>query len=199
MASPAPRFTQSPTTSVAEFLEWPGDGTSFKHQLVDGEIQAMAPASIRHGRIQANAARLIGNHLEGGPCHVVIEPGVVPRVRADSNLRIPDLGVSCEPDEPAQQTLLNPVLLVEILSPSNEAETRRNVWSYASIPTLREILLVHSTRVAAELLERQSDGSWPPDARSLGDDDVLGLASIDFSCPLAALYRGTRLLEPPAA
>src|SRR5437764_11584789 len=122
--------------TIAEFLEWAGDGSRSRHQLVDGEIRAMAPASIRHGRLQANAVRLLGNHLEGSQCEVIVEPGVVPRIQSETNLRIPDLGVTCEADETGQQTLLNPVLLVEILSPTNENETRENVWSYTTIPTV---------------------------------------------------------------
>jgi Uma2 family endonuclease len=190
-----PKLASSSRMTVAEFLEWPGEGRHTRYQLVDGEIRAMAPAGVRHGRIQANIVRLLGNHLDDSRCQVVVEPGVVPRVRSETNLRVPDIGITCEPDEPAQQTLLNPVLLIEVLSPSNESETRENVWSYTTIPGLREILLIHSTRVAAELLERQTDGEWPSGARLLGPDDTLCLASIDFQCPLGALYRGTRLLD----
>ena len=45
-----------------------------------------------------------------------------------------------------------PVLLVAILSPSNEAETRANIWAYTTIPSVQELLIVHSTRIEAELL-----------------------------------------------
>ena len=55
----------------------------------------------------------------------------------------------------------DPVLLIEILSPSNEAQTRANIWAYTTIPSVREILAVHSTRIEAELLRRNPDGSWP--------------------------------------
>jgi Uma2 family endonuclease len=185
--------------TVDEFLGWPGDGTSTKYQLVDGEIHAMAPASARHGRIQARISRLLGAHLDDGPCQLLVAPGVVPRARSDTNLRIPDLGVTCEPDELVQQTLLDPILLIEILSPSNERETRRNVWAYVSIPTVREVLLVESIRVAAELLRRQPDGFWPPDPQILGPDDQVSLTSIDFTCALKDFYRGTRLAESRAS
>lgn len=190
-----PNVMPLPSMTVDEFLGWPGDGTSTKFQLIDGEIHAMAPASIRHGRIQARISRLIGAHLDDSPCQIIVAPGVVPPARSDRNLRIPDIGVTCEPDESAQQTLLSPVLLIEILSPSNERETRRNVWAYLTIQTVREVLLVQSTRIAAELLRREPDGSWPPEARQLGPGDLLTLASIDFTCPLDDFYRGTRLGE----
>src|SRR5579863_7719253 len=83
--------------TVAEFIAWPGDGTDTRYELVDGEPRAMAPASVTHGIIQANFARLLGNHLVGTPCHLVIAPGIIPRVRAGFNFRIPDLAVNCIP------------------------------------------------------------------------------------------------------
>jgi Uma2 family endonuclease len=88
--------------TVAEFIALPGDGGELKHQLIDGEIQAMAPASTTHGTIQATLARLLGNQLAGTGCRVVIEPGVVPRVRAEFNMRVPNIAVTCAPDDPAR-------------------------------------------------------------------------------------------------
>jgi Uma2 family endonuclease len=179
--------------TVAEFIAWPGDGSPARYELVDGELRAMAPASVTHGIIQANLARLLGNHLAGTPCHVVIAPGIIPRLRAAFNFRIPDLAVNCVPDKAAEHALPDPVLVVEILSPSNESETRENVWAYASIPTVREILLLRSTDVAAELLRRQEDESWPEHPEAIGAEGAVNLASIDFTALLASFYAGTYL------
>lgn len=88
--------------------------------------------------------------------------------------------------------LTDPVLLVEILSPSNQAETWANVWAYTTIPSVREILIVHSTAVRADLLRRDPDGNWPERALTV-EDGTLDLRSIDFRIGLAALYQGTRL------
>ena len=189
--SALPKLAPSRMT-VAEFIDWPGDGSARLHQLVDGEPQAMAPATTTHGTIQANLTRLLGNHLVGTGCRVVIEPGVVPRVRAEANMRIPDLAVTCEADDPGNHAMTEPVVLVEVLSPSNEAETRANVWAYTTIPTVREILLVRSTHIAAELIRREPDGTWPAHSVPIGDTDRLSLASLDFGCPLTAIYEGTR-------
>jgi Uma2 family endonuclease len=193
--SALPKLALSRMT-VEEFLDWPGDGTGQTHQLIDGEPQAMSPASITHGIIQANIARLLGNHLAGSGCHVVIVPGVVPRVRSEANMRVPDLAVTCEADDAGIQAMPAPILLVEILSPSNEPETRANVWTYTTIPTVREILLVRSTHIAAELIRREPDGSWPANAQPIAADAALALESLDFSCPLTAVYGGTRFLAP---
>jgi len=89
-----------------------------------------------------------------------------------------------------------PVLLIEILSPSNETDTRANIWAYASIPSVREILAVRSTRIEAELLVRGPDGSWPAEPQMIGPDGNVTLASIGFDAPLATFYRTTALAMP---
>lgn len=87
----------------------------------------------------------------------------------------------------------SPVLLVEILSPSNQAETWSNVWAYTSIPTVREILILHSTRIGAEILRRDGDGSWPERTEAVPPDGVLSLEGIGFRLGMAALYARTGL------
>ena len=180
--------------TVDEFLAWSGDE---RWELIDGEPRAMAPASATHGLIQARLASLFGQHLDSNrsPCVVVTEPAVQPRVRARSNLRVPDLAVTCSPIEANQIVLPDPVLIVEILSPSNEAQTWENVWTYASLPSVREILVVRLTRIAAELLQRRSDGTWPDEPAALGPDDTLRLDSIGLSCPLSDVYARTHLMR----
>lgn len=181
--------------TVADFLAWPGDGSGRKFQLVDGELRAMSPGSATHGTIQMTLGRLIGNELVagGGRCRVVSEPAVTTRVRANTNLRVPDLGVSRTPDAPGQQTLPDPILLIEIPSPGNASDTWENVWSYTTIPSVREIAIVHSTRVLAELLRREPDGNWPEEPEEIGPEGTLRLDSIGFGCPLRAIYAQTHL------
>jgi Uma2 family endonuclease len=108
-------------------------------------------------------------------------------------MRVPDLAVSCEVPNGGQRALTEPSLVVEILSPSNESETRENVWAYTTIPTVREILLIRSTRITAELIRRGVDGIWPANPQPIESDAALFLESLDFSCPLAAIYENTHL------
>jgi Uma2 family endonuclease len=184
--------------TLSEFLQWePGDPTVRSWQLIDGEAVAMAPGNRVHGAIQAELAALLRNHLleRGSPCQVATEPGIVPKLRANRNYRIPDIGVTCAPPS-ADLMLPEPVLLIEILSPSNEVGTWANVWTYASIPSVTEILVVHTTRVAAELLRREPNGQWPDEPTVLGPDDLLTLNSVAFTVPLRAIYRTTVLAMP---
>jgi len=189
-------LTKLPSTmTVARFLAWPGDGTGRRFQLVDGELRAMSPGSTTHGTIQITLGRLIGNALIDAKshCRVVGEPGVITRIRSHLNMRVPDLGIRCTADAPGQQTLPDPIALIKILSPSNASDTWDNVWDYTTIPSVLEILVVHSTRVLAELLRRGADGHWPEEPEEIGADGTLRLESIGFGCGLREAYVQTHL------
>ncbi len=179
--------------SVDEFLNWES-GDFVTYELVDGEPRAMAPTNRTHGALQSELDSLIRNHLRasGSPCDIVIAPGVIPHLFADHNMRIPDLGVTCTSYDTEQAALPEPVLLIEMLSPSNQAKTWTNVWTYTSIPSVREILVLYTNRIAAELLRRSADGSWP-ERMTVNSDDDLVLDSIGFRVPLAEIYARTRL------
>jgi Uma2 family endonuclease len=179
--------------SVRDFLEWES-GDALHYELVDGEPRAMTPASTVHGLLQNELGRLIGNHLrEHRPgCEVVANPGVIPQLLSAHNVRVPDLGVTCSSILPGQATLPDPVLLFEILSPTNQAKTWSNVWTYTSIPSVQEILVLHSGRIAAELLRRSAEGDWPAEPEQVQGGD-LELTSIGFRVLLSGLYARTGL------
>jgi Uma2 family endonuclease len=184
-----------PRMTLDEFLEWdPGDSTGAHYQLIDGEPVAMAPARQHHAAIMTEIAALVRNHLldRDSPCRILGQPGIVPRISANYNVRIPDLGVTCTPPD-NELTVPDPVLLIEILSPSNEAATRSNIWAYTTIPSVREILAIRSTRMEAELLRRGPDGNWPEEPEIVTGHAMLTLASIDYSTALSAFYRTTGL------
>ena len=114
--------------TVDEFVVWDsGDRSGRLWQLVDGEPVTMARGSVNHGAIQGEIGGLVRDHLRGARpcCRLIVTPGVVPHLNANRNFRVPDLGVTCSP--PAADIMVSdPMLLIEILSPSNEAETWRN-------------------------------------------------------------------------
>jgi Uma2 family endonuclease len=123
---------------------------------------------------------------------VVANPGIVPRLLSEHNVRIPDLAVTCSPLGPGQATLSDPVLVIEILSPSNQAKTWTNVWAYTSIPSVQEILVLHADRIAAELLRRSPQGEWTDRPIAFAEGE-LALESIGFRVALAELYARTGL------
>lgn len=183
--------------TVAEFLAWnPQDGKSW--QLVDGEPQAMSPSNRTHATLQLELGSLIRNHLaaQSSPCVAMTEAGVVPNVQSRHNFRIPDLAVTCSDYTAEEATIADPILIVEILSMSNRAETWSNVWTYTTIPSVREILVLHTVAIAADLLRRKPDGSWPEEPEHI-ESGELALDSIGFRVALAELYRTTRLAVRP--
>ena len=180
--------------TAAEFLDWDGAGHIGKLELVEGQVRAMSPASATHSLIQANLAILIGTHLRatGRPCRVGTEAPVVPRIHANDNVRAPDLAVTCLPPS-ADKRFPDPVLIVEVLSPSNQRETWESIRACASIPTLQEILVVDSERVHAEVLRNDPVTGWPVSGAIIEAGGTIHLASIDASFPLGEVYAGTHL------
>ncbi len=185
-----------PLMDVADFIDWPGDGLGTRFELIDGVLRAMAPGSDAHNTIVSNLTGLIWQHLrqERPGCRVVAAPGVQPRVRAEWNFRIPDLGVTCTLNRPGEIFTPDPILLIEVLSPSNASETYESVRAYATLPSVQEILVMHSTRIEAELLGRDPSGHWPANATKLTSGGTLRLESIGTSFAIADVYAGTHLV-----
>jgi Uma2 family endonuclease len=179
--------------TVDEFLKWDSDD-GFRYELVDGEPRAMAPASTIHGFLQNELDSLIRNHLrdKAGGCEVVANPGVVPRLLSEHNVRIPDLAVTWSPLAAGQATLPDPVRLIEILSPSNQAKIWTDVWAYTSILSVREILVLRADRIAAELLRRSPQGEWPERPIAITEGELV-LESTGFRVALADLCAPTGL------
>lgn len=114
-------------------------------------------------------------------------------MRAEWNFRIPDLGVTCQPNRPGEVMTPEPIVLIEVLSLGNANETYENVRAYATLPTLREIAVAHSTaRMRVELLARDAAGNWPADPVVV-DGPSVTLASIGAELPFAEIYLGTHL------
>ena len=103
-----------------------------------------------------------------------------------------DLAVTCTGYQTGNHDVSNPVQIVEILSPSNRAETWQDVWSFTTILSLREILILSSTAIRTELLRRDSEGAWPGTATVIEAGDLV-VDSIGLTVLLAAIYRITRL------
>jgi Uma2 family endonuclease len=167
-----------------------------KHQLIDGVIVAMAPASPTHGTIQARLAILVGNHLMAHrpQCRVMTEAGVKPRVRGRTNICVPDLLVTCgAPPTPGVGLVDEPILIIEVLSPSNDDETESAIRSCASIPSVKQMLVVDSSRRFAEVWRRGTDGAWPVDPEAINGNGTVRLDCMDLSLSLDDIYIGTHL------
>jgi Uma2 family endonuclease len=187
MAEPAQR-----KYTIEEFLAW-DDGTDRRYELIHGDIVAMVPPEHAHGMIAAKAVIAIGSRLRP-PCHVVTEAGIVRTDRADTYFQA-DLAATCTSPTPGSRYVADPIVVVEVLSPSTMAHDRLvKLPDYRSIASIEEILLISSWERRVEHWRRMPDG-WA--VAEPGGDAMLRLASVSVEFPIADLYEGVTLSPPP--
>jgi Uma2 family endonuclease len=162
-----------------------------RNEYNDGEIVAMSGVSRRHSLITGRLFVSLAGHLRGRGCEV--HAGEM-KVKADEGRRYmyPDLAVVC--GRPAfegkrEDVLTNPVLVVEVLSPSTERNDRGwKMAAYQRLPSLREIVLLAQDEPAAEVSRRGPDGRWEVYLPLRALDSTLRFESIGCAVTLAELY-----------
>jgi Uma2 family endonuclease len=184
--------------TAEEYLEFERK-VEYKSEYYLGEMFAMAGASYAHNLLVSNILFRLRQGLGPRPCSVLPSDMRV-RVSPTGLYTYPDVVVVCgEPQFPDEQkdALLNPSLLVEVLSPSTEAyDLGRKFEHYRSIESLGEYLVVATDRIHADLFTRQADGGWL--LRSANRmEDSLDLQSVGCRLTLADLYEKVELSESP--
>jgi Uma2 family endonuclease len=181
--------------TVDEFIAWPGDGTGLMYDLVEGRLRAHAAPSDLHATMHSRLATLLTNHLDVHLpfCRVVIGGGIKPHIRAEWNYRIPDLTVTCARNAKGQYDVPDPVVIIELLSPSNQTETWDNVVNYASVPSIGEIVIIDTQRVYADVLVRDAEGHWPRNPVKVARGGIISFPSLKLDLPLDSAYRNTYL------
>lgn len=174
-----------------EYLEFERQ-SDVKHEYHRGFVYAMAGASLRHSVIVANTSRNLGNSLSGSKCIVVTQDlRVQTSPDTGRSFTYPDLVVICEVPiltDDKQDTLTNPKLIIEVLSPSTEAHDRGLKFAeYRRIASLEEYVLVSQTEFRVERFHRQADGQWLF-KEFTGADAVCRFESIDVAISLAGIY-----------
>jgi len=134
-----------------------------RHEFSGGRILGMAGAELAHNQVVQNVRMLLGNALLNGPCRVLGSDQRV-KVEATQEYYYPDALVTClEPrlTGPKPESLLNPQIIVEVLSGSTRGYDRADKWlAYRTIPTLTDYVLISSTAVEWEHYQRAADGTW---------------------------------------
>jgi Uma2 family endonuclease len=172
----------------------------YKSEFYDGEIFAMSGAIYFHNRAKENLVGELHPQLKGGPCFTVSSDMKV-KVEATGLFAYPDVVMVCgEPKflDDKTDVILNPVVVVEVLSPSTERYDRRTkLRHYQQIPSLKEIVLVAQDEPFCERFVRQPDGVWGH-TTATGLDDELAFATVPARVRLAALYAGVTFPDAPA-
>jgi Uma2 family endonuclease len=163
----------------------------YRSEYINGEIYAMSGASEEHAIIAGNIYASLRPELRGGPCRMFMNDMRV-KVEATELYTYPDIIVVCGEREyevaRRGMSLLNPILLVEVLSESTELYDRGAKFQhYRKIPALREYLLVAQEEQRIERYLRNDDGDWIF-SEAVGPDGVMTLASIGATLRLSEVY-----------
>ena len=162
----------------------------YKNEYFDGEIYAMTGASRKHNLIAGNIFTALNNQLRARPCEVYISDMRV-RIPAANTYTYPDVVVACgEPkfEDAELDTLLNPVLIVEVLSKSTASYDRVvKLGYYRTLPSLSEYLLVAQDKHHVAQHTRRPDGRWLlADIR--GPEGRVELPSVECVLSLSDVY-----------
>ena len=162
---------------------------SYKSEYRDGQIYAMTGASRKHNLVSGNIYRELSLQLKKRPCEAYINDMRVKAVEA-SSYHYPDVAVVCgtpQFEDTQVDTLLNPTLLIEVLSPSTEAYDRGSKFAhYRKINSLQEYLLVSQEQPSIERYMRRGD-VWIL-SESTGIEASMTLESIDCIVSLREIY-----------
>lgn len=171
----------------AEYLAFERE-SEVKHEFIDGHIYAMRGASEAHNLITGSTYAALYTQLRGRPCKVY--PSDM-KVRMHGSYAYPDITVVCgeaQFKDDQRDILLNPTLIIEVLSPNTERYDRGLKFQhYRQLESLREYLLIAQDKPHIEHYVRLESGLWQlSDARGL--DATLDLTSIGGSLTLAEVY-----------
>jgi len=180
---PKPCFTREQYLAIERVAE-------FRSEFFRGEMFAMVGASRRHNLIAGNVSRRISEQFDGRPCEVY-QSDMRVKVNKTGLYTYPDVVAVCDQprfEDNQVDTLLNPKVIVEVLSPSTELWDRGRKFEHdRNIPSLREFVLISQDHVMVEKFAINDDGQWVlSDSGTL--EDTLVLDSISCQIKLSEIY-----------
>jgi Uma2 family endonuclease len=187
--------------TIQEYLRMEYDAEQ-RHEYYDGEIVAMAGGTPRHSLIISNIIGEVRQRLKGGPCHVY-EANLRVRIPNTKLYVYPDATVICgatehDADDMKRQTVTNPKLIVEVLSPTTEhLDYGPKFRRYLECPTLDEYVLVTQDQPHVQSYFRQPEGRWlfTP---VMEFERTIKLHSLGIELPLSEIYAGVEFPPPDA-
>ncbi len=172
----------------------------YRHEYRAGQIVPMAVSNENHNILTGNIFRHLGNQFEGGPCRVYMSDLRV-RVTPGRMYTYPDVVAVCGPRQFAEDqrdTLLNPTVVFEVLSPSAEAYDRGEKFAhYWRLASLTDYVLVAQDQRRVEHFARQGDGWFVTAAES--PDETVRLPALDAKLTMAAIYENVEFPARPAS
>jgi Uma2 family endonuclease len=192
LAQSQPRLTEADYLRIESAAD-------FKSEFFDGEMFAMAGGSREHSLIGTNIAGEFRDRLKGRSC-IAYNSDLRIKIEATGLFTYPDLSIICGPvqlAEESDETAVNPVVIVEVLSDSTEGYDRGKKFEhYRQIPTLREYLLVSQKEPRIEQFVRMEDGRWVLTEAS-GLDSKLEVPSLSIEIALREVFANVTFAPKP--
>ena len=177
MTAPLPH---TPFTA-ADYLAWEATQDQ-RSEFIDGEVFAMAGGTLAHNNATLATGATLRQHLKGSPCRAFVSDVKV-NVQASNSLFYPDVVVACQPGDLANaqaQTLTEPILIAEVLSPSTAAFDRGGKFAhYRLLDSLQEYVLIDTDTPRVEVFRRNAANRWEL-YPSTGLDAAVELASVGW-------------------
>lgn len=194
VALPTPKFAPQPRYTAAEYLAM-DDAAERRSEFIEGEIILVPGASDTHVQIVTNLVRLLDERTEEQDCSVFSNDT---RVQAAVGYYYPDVGVVCGErlKNPTNNALINPTILIEILSDSTEHVDRGvKLRHYRRLSSLRTYLLVSQTIALIEQYERGEDANDWRIIETAHLNGTVNLPAMGCRLPMSAIYRRVTVAE----
>jgi Uma2 family endonuclease len=183
-----------PSLTPQQYLEIERNA-EFRSEYYNGEMLFMAGGSNEHGKIKENVSIAVGSRIADGPCSSYSSDTRL-WIGAAGIYTYPDIMVVCGPEESSPydpgSSIINPTVIIEVLSPSTERYDRGEKRHYLLIPSLREYILVSQDEVRVDQFAIHS-GVQHTFRLHNKIDETLELSSIGCCIPLREIYRKTDL------
>lgn len=181
--------------TIEEYLEIE-QASQKKHEYYQGEVFAMSGAKVTHNKIAINTSTLLANKLKGKPCQPFNSDQRI-HIEKNSLFTYPDISVVCGDIETRNNddwNILNPTVIIEILSPSTRDYDRGQKFKlYRDIPSLKEYILIDSEFINVEVFFLNNEGHWElREYKSIEESFIL--KSIHVQLDLKEIYEGTKLV-----
>lgn len=188
---PVPSVQTGVSMGVAEYLRY-AEAATRRHQYYEGKCWIMPGASFEHSLIATTTRRILGNALEETEC-LVLDNDMRIHIPASKAYYYPDACIVCAaPEVDNNESLRNPVAILEVLSPSTEEfDQNAKFADYRKIESLEHYLLIEQTQVAVTHHARTPAGTWAvaTTVTDLAGSLTITLAGVAVTVPLAAIYR----------
>jgi Uma2 family endonuclease len=179
-------FEEDWPRTVAEFEAWHARQPE-RWEFIEGRPRLMAPASMKHSILKRNVLRTLDHALADSGCEVLVDG---PQILTDEISAIPDVVVTCAPIDLSTPVVAEPTIIIEVISPSTEADdTLRKWFAYRRIASLKHYFVISQDQRLVQIHSRAGE-LWHERFASEG---AIELDDPPLRIEVAALYAATEM------